>query len=128
MIYQDLYWNAAWIYLLAVIGFWLVVWKIGTKIPYQPLRWWLTWIYLCVVLTPWQGTDPQVYYAPAVIVGAFDFLDAGASAALAIVKPMLQAMVVGTTLIVFAAIALQVRAMKSEKEKRDETQTNLPEM
>jgi hypothetical protein len=129
MIYQDLYWNAAWVYLLAAVGFWLVVWKVGTKLPWRPLRWWLTWLYLCIVLTPWQGTDPEPYYAPAIIVGAFDFLDLGLQATLDVLKPMFQALIVGTTVIVFTAIVLKIRALKAaEQEPKDETETTLPKM
>ncbi len=127
MIYHDLYWNAAWIYLLAVVGFWVVVWKVSTKIPWRPLRWWLTWLYLCVVLTPWKGMEPEVYYAPAVIVAAFDFLDLGMESVLIVLKPMIQALIFGTTAIVFAAIFLKIRQLKSgNDEDKDDTQGDLP--
>ncbi|EAR07632.1 hypothetical protein [Reinekea blandensis] len=112
MIYEELYRNAAIVYLLGVLGFWLVVWKVGTKIRWRPLRWWLTWLYLCVVLTPWQGTDPEAYIAPVIIVAAFDFLDLGLASALELLQPMIMALVVGTVVIVFAAIALRLRQMK----------------
>ncbi|MFT7418921.1 MAG: hypothetical protein ACI9PX_000916, partial [Reinekea sp.] len=77
MIYQDLYWNAAVFYLAGVAGFWLVMWKLTRYISWPPLRWWIIWVFLCVVLTPWQGVKPEPYYAPAIIVAAFDFLDLG---------------------------------------------------
>lgn len=112
MVYQDLYWNAALIYMAGVIGFWLCVWKITSFLPWRPLRWWITWIYLCVVLTPWQGTDPELYYAPAIIVAAFDFLDVGMAEALPILEPMGAAMVFGTLAIVIAAIVLRIRKMR----------------
>lgn len=112
MIYEELYRNAAIVYLLGVIGFWLVVWKVGTKIRWRPLRWWLTWLYLCVVLTPWQGTEPETFVAPVIIVAAFDFLDLGLSSALELLQPMLMALAVGTVVIVFAAIGLRLRQMK----------------
>lgn len=113
MIYEDIYWNAAIIYLLAVIGFLLVVWKVGTKLPWRGLCWWLMWLYLCVVLTPWQGTDPEPYLAPAIIVAAFDFLDVGLQPALIILKPMIYALIAGTLLIVLACIVLRVRELKT---------------
>lgn len=112
MIYQDLYWNAAIIYLLGVVGFWIVVWKVGTKLPWRPVRWWLTWLYLCVVLTPWRGTEPEEYYAPAIIVAAFDFLDLGLAPALEVLKPMINALIVGSTVIVGITIVLQIVKMK----------------
>lgn len=116
MIYQDVYWTAAAAYGLGVIGFWLVVWRIGRFLPWRPLRWWITWIYLCVVLTPWQGTEPEPYYAPAIIVAAFDFMDVGLQASLNILMPMLQAMVVGTLVIVVVGIVLRLRSMKQADE------------
>jgi len=112
MIYQDVYWTAAAVYGLAVMGFWLLLWRISTFLAWRPLRWWITWIYLCIVLTPWQGTEPEPYYAPAIIVAVFDFMDVGPQASLTIVMPMLQAMVIGTLVIVIAGILLRLRAMK----------------
>lgn len=112
MVYQDMYWAAAAIYGLGVLGFWLVVWRVGRLFPWRPLRWWLTWVYLCVVLTPWQGTEPVSYWAPAIIVAAFDFMDVGPNAALAILMPMIQALVIGTLVIVLVGIALKLRDLK----------------
>lgn len=109
MIYEELYRNAAIIYLLGVLGFWLVVWKVGTKVPWRPLRWWLTLLYFCVVLTPWQGSEPETYYAPVIIVAAFDFLDLGMTESLALLKPMMTALAVGTVAILVAAVALRFR-------------------
>lgn len=117
MIYEELYRNAAIVYLLGVLGFWLVVWKVGTKIRWRPLRWWLTWLYLCVVLTPWQSAEPDAYIAPVIIVAAFDFLDLGLSSALTLLQPMIMALAVGTVIIVFAAIVLQIRRMKQRDDE-----------
>ena len=119
MIYQDVYWTAAAAYGLGVVGFLLVVWRVGRLLPWRPLRWWLTWLYLCVVLTPWQGTEPEPYLAPAIIVAAFDFLDVGMEASLAVLKPMIQALVVGTLVIVLAGIALKIRDMKRYRAEPD---------
>lgn len=127
MIYQDLYWNAAIIYSLGVIGFWLVVWKVGTKIPWRPLRWWLTWLYLCVVLTPWKGSEPEEYYAPAIIVAAFDFLDLGLAPALSVLRPMMNALIVGSTVIVGIAIVRQLMKMKKNAQS-EESADSQPEM
>lgn len=113
MIYEDLYWTAALMYGLGVIGFWLVLWRLGRLLPWRPMRWWIVWIYLCVVLTPWQGTEPEPYLAPAIIVAAFDFLDVGMSEALSILTPMIQAMVVGTLVIVLLGIGLTVARLRS---------------
>jgi hypothetical protein len=115
MIYQDLYWNAALIYLAGALGFWLVVWKVGTKLPWRPLRWWLTWLYFCVIFTPLKFTDPEVFYAPAIIVAAFDFLDVGMTHSLALLRPMINAIIAGTTVIVFIAIILKIRQLKANR-------------
>jgi hypothetical protein len=121
MIYQDIYWTAAALYGLGVLGFWLVIWRVGRFLPWRPLRWWITWIYLCIVLTPWQGTEPEPYYAPAIIVAAFDFMDVGPQASLNIIMPMVQAMVVGTLGIVILGIALRLRSMKrSDRESQQD--------
>lgn len=120
MIYQDVYWTAATAYGLGVVGFLLVVWRVGRLFPWRPLRWWLTWLYLCVVLTPWQGTEPEPYIAPAIIVAAFDFLDVGLQASLTILKPMIQALVVGTLAIVLIGIALKIRDMKRFQAQHDD--------
>lgn len=113
MIYEDVYWTAAIIYALGVVGFWLVVWRIGKWLPWRPLCWWLHWLYLCVVLTPWQAAEPEPYYAPAIIVGAFDFLDVGIRGSLGALMPMIQAILVGTLVIVLVSIGLRMRAMKA---------------
>lgn len=113
MIYQDLYWNAAMFYMAGVIGFWVCMWKITSYLPWRPLRWWLVWLFLCVALTPWQGTEPEVFYAPAIIVAAFDFLDLGMDAALNILTPMLYAIVFGSTVIVLLAVVLKIKQMKT---------------
>ncbi|MEX2333426.1 MAG: hypothetical protein WD600_04155, partial [Pseudohongiella sp.] len=56
------------------------------------------------------------YYAPAIIVAAFDFMDVGLQASLNILMPMLQAMVVGTLVIVVVGIVLRLRTMKQADE------------
>jgi hypothetical protein len=123
MIYQDLYWNAALFYLAGALGFWLVVWKVGTKLPWRPLRWWLTWLYFCVIFTPLKFTDPQEFYAPAIIVAAFDFLDVGMTHSLELLRPMINAIIGGTTVIVFIAIVLKIRQLKSNRHQAEEADT-----
>jgi len=112
MIYQDLYWNAAMFYLAGVAGFWLVMWKLTRYISWPPLRWWLVWVFLCVLLTPWQGVEPEPYYAPAIIVAAFDFLDLGWDSAYKVLAAMINAIVLGSGLIVFVAIVLKIQNIK----------------
>ncbi|MEX2319721.1 MAG: hypothetical protein WD668_00115, partial [Saccharospirillum sp.] len=56
------------------------------------------------------------YYAPAIIVAAFDFMDVGLQASLNVLMPMLQAMVVGTLVIVVVGIVLRLRSMKQADE------------
>jgi uncharacterized membrane protein len=121
MIYQDLYWNAALAYSVGVIGFLLVMWKVGTKLPWRPLRWWLMWVYLCVVLTPWFGTKPEPYMAPMIIVAAFDFLDLGPQSSLAMLSGMAKAILAGTFAIVAVAIVLRIKALK-QGDSGDQTQ------
>ncbi|MFT4675546.1 MAG: hypothetical protein ACI9RY_000913 [Reinekea sp.] len=117
MIYQDLYWNAAVFYLAGVAGFWLVMWKLTRYISWPPLRWWIIWVFLCVVLTPWQGVKPEPYYAPAIIVAAFDFLDLGWDSAYTVLVSMINAIVLGSGVIVFLAIVLKIQSLK-EAQKR----------
>lgn len=123
MLYEDIYWTAAAAYGLGVVGFWLVVWRVGRLFPWRPLRWWLTWLYLCVVLTPWQGTEPEPYLAPVIIVAAFDFLDVGPQASLALLKPMILAILVGTLVIVLTGIGLKLRDMKRFRAESGDAET-----
>lgn len=118
MIYQDLYWNAALAYGAAALGFSIVVWKIGTKLPWRPLGWWLMWLYLCVIFTPWQGTVPEPYYAPVIIVAAFDFLDVGVAPTLVLLRPMFAAIIFGTLAIVIAAIVLRMRELRNPTDQQ----------
>lgn len=122
MIYEDVYWTAAAMYGLGVVGFWLVVWRIGRLFPWRPLRWWLTWVYLCVVLTPWQGTEPEPFLAPAIIVAAFEFMDLGMQAALVVVKPMIQALIGGTLVIVLTGITMKLVEMRRFKVETGDTE------
>jgi Mg2+/citrate symporter len=71
------------------------------------------------VLTPWQGSEPEPYYAPAIIVAAFDFLDLGLSAALTVLDPMIKALIVGSLVIVVFAIVLRIREMKRAGEPEE---------
>jgi len=121
MIYQDLYWNAAIFYLVAVVGFWLVMWKLTSYITWPPLRWWFVWVFLCVVLTPWQGRVPEPYYAPAIIVAAFDFLDLGWDSALEILASMINAIILGSGVIVLLAIVLKIQSLKRAQQRPPET-------
>lgn len=123
MIYEELYNTAAIVYLFGVLGFWLVVWKVGTKIPWRPVRWWLTWLYLCVVLTPWQGSEPVPYIAPVIIVAAFDFLDLGMADALLLLTPMLYAIVGGTAVIILIATIMKVVQMNRREDLPHEEPT-----
>lgn len=120
MVYQDLYMKAALFYFAGFLGFWLCVWKLTSYIPWRPLRWWITWIYFCIVLTPWQGTDPETYYAPLIIVAAFDFLDVGMTEVITLLKPMLAAMVAGSLVIVLLAIVLKIRQLKQSDSEPDD--------
>jgi hypothetical protein len=121
MIYQDLYWNAAVFYLLGVAGFWLVMWKLTCYIPWPPLRWWFVWVFFCVVLTPWQGIEPEPYYAPVIIVAAFDFLDLGWDSALELLASMINAIILGSGVIVFLAIVLKIQSLKRAQQRPPET-------
>lgn len=115
MVYQDMYNYAAILYIFGVLGFWLSLWKLSSKLPWRPLGWWIQWLFLCVVLTPWRAEGPDGHLAPAVIVAAFDFLDLGAAPALLIIQPMLNAIVVGSAVIVVLAVILRIKALKSTR-------------
>lgn len=125
MIYQDIYWNAALAYGIGVLGFLIVMWKLGTKLPWRPLRWWFIWLYLCVVLTPWFGTEPEPYVAPMIIVAAFDFLDLGPQSALSMLSGMAKAIIAGTFVIVVVSIVMRIKALKQGDVRATEDTTML---
>jgi len=73
-----------------------------------------------LLFTPWQGTDPQPFLAPAVVVAAFDFLDgldkgfaAAVNVALTTLTPMIFALLVASVLAVVSGI---VRVMRKKPE------------
>ena len=121
MVYQDLYWNAALVYFAGALGFFIVMLKLTSGIKWLPLRLWFLWVYLCLVLTPWQGTDPEVYFAPAIIVAAFDFLDLGINSILVLLRPMINSIVFGTMFLVVFGIYLKlksIRRLEAESQNR----------
>lgn len=115
MVYEELYWNAAIAYGLGALGFLLVMIRATRFVKWRPLRVWFIWMYLCLVLTPWQGQEPEPYYAPAIIVAAFDFLDLGLTSALKILEPMIQAWILGSAVIVVFAVILLIRNLRSRE-------------
>lgn len=80
------------LYILLWIGF--------RHVPSKNLRGFLRASTLAVLVVPWQGTEPEVYYAPVVIVGAFAFMDTGLNDALLTLQPLL------AVILVIAAITL----------------------
>ena len=63
-------------------------------IPGRNMRFFLRATALAILAVPWRGTDPEVYYAPVVIVGAFAFMDTGLNDALLELQPLLAVILV----------------------------------
>ncbi len=113
MVYQDLYWNAALAYFAGAFGFLIVMWKVTSAIRWLPLKLWFLWMYLCLVFTPWHSADPEnSFYAPVIIVAAFDFLDLGVQSSLVLLKPMFSAIIFGTLVLVAFGIYLKLKAIR----------------
>ncbi|TXR53284.1 hypothetical protein FME95_01550 [Reinekea thalattae] len=115
--------NAAIIYMIAFLGFWLCLWRAVSYLPWRLVRWWIHWVYLCVVLTPWKGTEPEIFYAPAIIVGAFDFLDVGPTGAMKALLPMIAALVGGSLFLVLVAIVGRHLRMKKAGQQSEQEES-----
>lgn len=63
-------------------------------IPGRNMRFFLRATLLAILVVPWRGEDPEVYFAPVIIVGAFAFMDTGLSAALLELRPLLAVILV----------------------------------
>ncbi|MEX0584284.1 MAG: hypothetical protein WEB07_00870, partial [Natronospirillum sp.] len=74
------------LYVLLWIGF--------RYVPARNLRWFLRSSTAAVLIVPWRGTEPEEYFAPAIIVGAFAFMDTGLTAALAELELLLAVILV----------------------------------
>ncbi|TGG95549.1 hypothetical protein E4656_03790 [Natronospirillum operosum] len=62
--------------------------------PGRNMRFFLRATLLAILVVPWRGEDPEVYFAPVIIVGAFAFMDTGPSAALLELQPLLAVILV----------------------------------
>ncbi|MCH8550614.1 MAG: hypothetical protein LAT62_01680 [Natronospirillum sp.] len=63
-------------------------------VPGRNMRFFLRATILAILVVPWQGTDPEVYYAPVIIVGAFAFMDTGLNDALLELQQLLAVILV----------------------------------
>lgn len=70
------YYQIAWlIYGLAGLGLMLAVWQIVRRFKSNDIRWYLMSVLAVGMAVPsWEQGD-NAYVAPAILVGAFDFLD-----------------------------------------------------
>ena len=72
----------------------VLLWMGFRFVPSTNLRWFLRATTLAILVVPWQGTEPEVYYAPVIIVGAFAFMDTGLNEALLTLQPLLAVILV----------------------------------
>lgn len=80
----------------AVVGtlLYILLWMAFRYVPSRNFRWFLRATTAAILVVPWQGTDPEVYYAPVIIVGAFAFMDTGLNDALETLQPLLAVILV----------------------------------
>lgn len=72
----------------------VLLWIGFRYVPSRNLRWFLRATTAAILIVPWRGTDPEVYYAPVIIVGAFAFMDTGLNDALLELQPLLAVILV----------------------------------
>lgn len=72
----------------------VLLWIGYRYVPSNNLRWFLRATTAAILIVPWKGTDPEVYYAPVIIVGAFAFMDTGLNDALLALQPLLAVILV----------------------------------
>ncbi|MFY0665680.1 MAG: hypothetical protein JXQ97_13725 [Natronospirillum sp.] len=102
----------AWgVYALVSLILYGLLW-IGTmRLPWPSLRWYLRYVIAVVLLVPWEGQEPETYYAPAFIVGGFELMDSG-------VRTMLEIMGVVIFLILLGTLALLGKLAYNQLSKR----------
>lgn len=94
----------AWgVYVVVSLILYSLLWIGTTRLPWRSLRWYLRYVIAVVLIVPWQGQEPEVYYAPAFIVGGFELMDSGVRTMLDILAPLIALLVLGT-LVLFAHI------------------------
>lgn len=124
LIYFESYYLAWGIYLIAGAGVLLAWWQVVKLFKRIELR--LLWMALMaiVIFTPWHASEPVPFFAPAVIVAAFDFLDGldrGLFAALMIVLNRLLPMILAILLVSIAAVvAMLIRKETPQPPARPE--------
>ena len=70
------YYQLAWlIYAVAALGLLLVFWRIVRRFHSADIRWYLMSVLASGLVVPRWGQGEFAYSAPAILVGAFDFLD-----------------------------------------------------
>lgn len=100
----------AWgVYGFVSLIFYGLLWIGAGQIRWKGLRWYLRYVFAVTLIVPWQGTDPQPYYAPAIIVGGFELMDSGVRTMLSIMMPLFILWVVGFVVWMFVSIALRQR-------------------
>lgn len=100
----------------------VLLWIGFRYVPSKNLRWFLRATTAAVLIVPWRGTDPEVYYAPLIIVGAFAFMDTGLNDALLELQPLL------AVILVIAVITLVKEILefgwRITHRKKDTSKTN----
>lgn len=82
------------------------------QLRWAGLRWYLRYVFAVTLIVPWQGTDPQPYLAPAIIVGGFEMMDSGIGTMLNILAPMLALWVAGLVLWLLISIVMRKRQQR----------------
>lgn len=102
----------AWgVYALVSLILYGLLWIGTTRLPWPSLRWYLRYVIAVVLLVPWEGQEPETYYAPAFIVGGFELMDSG-------VRTMLEIMGVVIFLILLGTVALLGKLGYNQLSKR----------
>lgn len=112
------YYQIAWlIYGFAGIGLMLAVWRIVRRFKSSDVRWYLMSVLAVGMAVPsWEQGD-NAYIAPAILVGAFDFLDGidkgfnvALEKALDSLWPIAAFFVIATTLLLVKRVVKRIRS------------------
>ena len=87
----------AWgVYAVVALILYGLLWIGTTRLPWASLRWFLRYVIAVVLIVPWEGQEPETYYAPAFIVGGFELMDSGVRTMLEILGVVIVLILVGT--------------------------------